>query len=173
MLQCVVRKAKVESKQFKVLKNKSAIAKLNTTELSVSGPTDRICGPLSSSHCTNLSLECEKGLRQQQTGGHRLLLSACEGMSQATDRAAVCVSCLGCLLSRMCPLPRGPQSSSSLDTLVAMSLKASCAPHSRLKRTPLLWPGPPGSWHTSASKATRAPAAPCVQDRRKGPATCT
>lgn len=171
MLQCVVRKTrkKIESKHFKVLKNKSAIAKLNTTELCVSGATHRICDPCS--HCVTLSLECEKHLRQQQTVGHRILLAACEGMSQASDLSAVCVCPTQDLSPILCFLPRGLQSSSSLDTLVAMSLKASCAPHSRLKRTPLLWPGPPGSWHTSASKATRAPAAPCVQDRRKGPAT--
>lgn len=75
--------------------------------------------------------------------------------------------------SQVCPAPCRPQSSSSLDTLVAMSLKANGAPHSRLNRTPLLWPGPLGSWQTSASKATRAPAAPWVQDRRKGPARWT
>lgn len=66
-----------------------------------------------------------------------------------------------------------PQSSSSLDTLVAMSLKANGAPQRRLNFTPLLWPSPLGSWQTSASKATRAPAAPWVQDRRKGPARWT
>lgn len=38
----------------------------------------------------------------------------------------------------VCPAPGRPQSSSSLDTLVAMSLKASGAPHRRLNRTPLL-----------------------------------
>lgn len=65
------------------------------------------------------------------------------------------------------------QSSSSLDTLVAMSRKASGAPHRRLNRTPLVSAGPLGSWHTSASKATREPAAPWVQDRRKGPAWWT
>lgn len=54
-----------------------------------------------------------------------------------------------------------------------MSLKANGAPHRRLNLTPLQWPSPPGSWQTSASKATRAPAAPCVQDRRKGPARWT
>ncbi|TNN76765.1 hypothetical protein EYF80_013014 [Liparis tanakae] len=43
----------------------------------------------------------------------------------------------------------------------------------RLNLTPLLWPSPLGSWQTSASKATRAPAAPWVQDRRKGPARWT
>lgn len=75
--------------------------------------------------------------------------------------------------SLVCPASCHTQSSSSLDTLVAMSLKAKGAPHRRLNRTPLLWPSPLGSWHTSASKATRAPAAPWVQDRRKGPAKWT
>lgn len=69
--------------------------------------------------------------------------------------------------------PSCPQSSSSLDTLVAMSRKASGAPHRRLNRTPLVSVGPLGSWHTSASKATREPAAPWVQERRKGPAWWT
>lgn len=77
----------------------------------------------------------------------------------------------------VCPKTRPascwPQSSSSLDTLVAMSLKAKGAPHRRLNLTPLLWPSPLGSWQTSASNATRAPAAPWVQDRRKGPARWT
>lgn len=76
-------------------------------------------------------------------------------------------------LSSICPASCCPQSSSSLDTLVAMSLKANGAPHRRLNLTPLLWPTPPGSWQTSASKATLAPAAPWVQDRRKGPARWT
>lgn len=66
-----------------------------------------------------------------------------------------------------------PQSSSSFDTLVAMSLKAKGAPHRRLNLTPLLWPSPLGSWQTSASNATRAPATPWVQDKRKGPARWT
>lgn len=79
---------------------------------------------------------------------------------------------LSCL-SSICPASCRPQSSSSLDTLVAMSLKANGAPHRRLNLTPLLWPSPLGSWQTSASKATRAPAAPWVQDRRKGPARWT
>lgn len=79
---------------------------------------------------------------------------------------------LSCALS-ICPTPGCPQSSSSLDTLVAMSLKANGAPQRRLNFTPLLWPSPLGSWQTSASKATRAPAAPWVQDRRKGPARWT
>lgn len=79
---------------------------------------------------------------------------------------------LSCL-SSICPTSGRPQSSSSLDTLVAMSLKANGAPHRRLNLTPLLWPSPLGSWQTSASKATRAPAAPWVQDRRKGPAKWT
>lgn len=73
----------------------------------------------------------------------------------------------------ICPTSGRPQSSSSLDTLVAMSLKANGAPQRRLNLTPLLWPSPLGSWQTSASKATRAPAAPWVQDRRKGPARWT
>lgn len=77
-----------------------------------------------------------------------------------------------CLLS-ICPASSEPQSSSSLDTLVAMSLKAKGAPHRRLNLTPLLWPSPLGSWQTSASNATRAPAAPWVQDKRKGPARWT
>lgn len=76
-------------------------------------------------------------------------------------------------LTSICPTSGRPQSSSSLDTLVAMSLKANGAPHRRLNLTPLLWPSPLGSWQTSASKATRAPAAPWVQDRRKGPARWT
>lgn len=75
--------------------------------------------------------------------------------------------------SWICPTSGRPQSSSSLDTLVAMSLKANGAPHRRLNLTPLLWPSPLGSWQTSASKATRAPAAPWVQDSRKGPARWT
>lgn len=79
---------------------------------------------------------------------------------------------LSCAFST-CPASGRPQSSSSLDTLVAMSLKANGAPQRRLNLTPLLWPSPLGSWQTSASKATRAPAAPWVQDRRKGPARCT
>lgn len=78
-----------------------------------------------------------------------------------------------CLVLSICPASCRPQSSSSLDTLVAMSLKANGAPHRRLNLTPLLWPSPLGSWQTSASKATRAPAAPWVQDRRKGPARWT
>lgn len=79
-----------------------------------------------------------------------------------------------CLVpSSIYPASCCPQSSSSLDTLVAMSLKANGAPHRRLNLTPLLWPSPLGSWQTSASKATRAPAAPWVQDRRKGPARWT
>lgn len=49
----------------------------------------------------------------------------------------------------VCPKTRPascrPQSSSSLDTLVAMSLKAKGAPHRRLNLTPLLWPSPLGS----------------------------
>lgn len=76
-------------------------------------------------------------------------------------------------LSSICPASSRLQSSSSLDTLVAMSLKAKGAPHRRLNLTPLLWPSPLGSWQTSASNATRAPAAPWVQDRRKGPARWT
>ncbi len=79
---------------------------------------------------------------------------------------------LSCL-SSLCPASCCPQSSNSLDTLVTMSLKANGAPHSRLNLTPLLWPSPLGSWQTSASKATRAPAAPWVQERRKGPARWT
>lgn len=75
--------------------------------------------------------------------------------------------------SLICPTPFFHQSSSSLDTLVAMSLKANGAPHRRLNLTPLLWPSAPGSWQTSASKATRAPAAPWVQERRNGPAKWT
>lgn len=81
-------------------------------------------------------------------------------------------SSLSCLSSN-CLTSCHPQSSSSFDTLVAMSLKAKGAPHRRLNLTPLLWPSPLGSWQTSASNATRAPATPWVQDKRKGPARWT
>lgn len=84
------------------------------------------------------------------------------------------------IIPSFCPMllslpstPCCPHSSSSLDTLVAMSRKASGAPHRRLNRTPLVSAGPLGSWQTSASKATRDPAAPWVQERRKGPAWWT
>ncbi len=106
--------------------------------------------------------------------------SQCMCASLSRLRGAGVWAGLRSLIPSFCPMllslpstPSCPQSSSSLDTLVAMSRKASGAPHRRLNRTPLVSAGPLGSWHTSASKATREPAAPWVQERRKGPAWWT
>lgn len=62
------------------------------------------------------------------------------------------------------------QSSRFFEIWVAMSRKASGAPQSRVYRTPLeVSEVPVDRWHTSASKATRPPATPWVQESRKGP----
>lgn len=58
------KKTKVESKQFKVL-NKSAIIKLNTTQLSVK-PHRQDMWTLPHPHWLTLSLEREKGLSSRQ-----------------------------------------------------------------------------------------------------------